>query len=410
MVGTFMSLKQTMSTVGGVLDKVENAAGGDIKIKNNEMALLTANGSIIRLLSTFVIEPTIVVSREMRNEDIVEKLIETNVDIFASFYVQAFTVLTNIYGHNSSVAFDILSSKGNMPKASNNNKKAFEELSLESMSILPIKDKTKNYLSLEQHRGKKPNGGKNSVDRKVGSIGKMAVVKDNGTIIPSVIQKNIDLTISINKVVTSTNKQGESKDIENGTREIVVPILIKANLIYSDFNNIEVMISTNDKDKHFGSRLDEYKAGLTSLQNLIFAGDLIKEYKKNKFKDKDSLIDYMENRSTAANKKLLSRGAIGFAKFYGVLIVTKRQMSMIENKLGGSIDKPKYKEMLMDQTKSLLVNSVDTDWERVSIYTKDLKGTSDVSYKVLSKRKGDKDTSELAEIFKALTANKPPVF
>ena len=170
------------------------------------------------------------------------------------------------------------------------------------------------------------------------------------------------------------------------------------------------MIATNDREKSFSSRLDEYRAGMISAGDLIFADDLVQTYKKNKLKDKDDLINYMESRATSANKRVIKAGHIGFSKYYGALLVSKNQMAIIENKLGGSITKPKYKEMLMEQTKSLLINVIDTDWERVEIHTKDLKGTSDISYKVINKKKGGTDSSDLTDIFKAMTSNKPPVF
>ena len=97
-------------------------------------------------------------------------------------------------------------------------------------------------------------------------------------------------------------------------------------------------------------------------------------------------------------------------KYYGILIVSKNQMTIIEQKLGGTIDKPRYREMLMLQTKSLLINVVDTDWERVAMNIKDLKGTTDLSYKVINSKKGSTNSNDLADIFKAISTNKPPVF
>ena len=109
-------------------------------------------------------------------------------------------------------------------------------------------------------------------------------------------------------------------------------------------------------------------------------------------------------------KTMSHKGAVGFNKYYGILIVSKNQMTIIEQKLGGSITKPRYRVMLMGQTKSLLINVVDTDWERVSINIKDLAGTTDLSYKVINNKKGSNNSSDLADIFKAMSSNKVPSF
>ena len=44
------------------------------------------------------------------------------------------------------------------------------------------------------------------------------------------------------------------------------------------------MIEPRDMKKSFIYRLDEYKSGAIKFRDLIFAGDLIKSYKKNKIK------------------------------------------------------------------------------------------------------------------------------
>jgi len=425
MLGTYMSLKQTLLSFNKVLDKVEQAGSGDIDISRNEAMLYSTKGSMIKLLSTFIIEPTIVISRDLREEEVTEKLAEINLDIFASFYIQAFNVMTNVYGMDQHTAFDVLSSKGGLPIRANGSKSAFEEMdmiSFEDNDFLPVS------LEGRQNRRRPVNTNANTskhqqarnfmnkVNSRLSKLEKTPreskeikitnpsarLNEGKGVIVPTLMQKSIDITFTV-----------KSKNVKTGkefTNDIVVPVLIKATVIYSDFSNIETMVDTNGRDKKFGSRLDEYRAGMISLGDLIFADDLIKEYKNNKFKDKDDLIGYMESRATTANKKLLTKGAIGFGKYYSILIINKRQLAILENKLGGKIDKPRYKEMLAEQTKSLLINVVDTDWERVTVYTKDLRGTSDLSFKVIKKRKGDGNSNELAEVFKAISSNKPPVF
>lgn len=417
MLGAFFTLKQTIGTLVDIYGKIEN---GTIKdhVKNRDLALYQANGSIVRLLSTFIIEPTIVISKNLREEEITEKLAEINVDIFTSFYLQAFNVLTNVYKFDTSTAFDVLSSKGGLMANPNASLKfSIEDFDETTLNILPIKKKSMDYLlSME---AKKPatiqdlvtqtaqQTAKATVDamgkdtnnkNKVEISNPRAVGRDSKSVsLPTMIQKEVEITQKIT--------------INGSTTEVVIPILIKATVIYSDFSNIETMISANDREKTFANRLDEYRSGMISMKDLIFADDLIKEYKNNKLKDKDNLIDYMESRASNANKKAIAnKGAIGLNKYYGVLIVNKNQMSIIEQKLGGSIDKPRYREMLMDQTKSLLINVVDSDWERVFINIKDLKGTTDLSYKTISNKKGGNNSADLADIFKAISSNKPPVF
>lgn len=424
MVGTYLTLKETLSTLTGIYDRIEKGTIGD-NIRNRDVALFQANGSIIKLLSNFIIEPTIIVSKEIREEEISEKVAEINVEIFSSYYLQAFNVLTNIYGFRTEVAFDLLSSKGaylNSTKAPQEAKFGFEEYG-ETLDILPIKKESKDYIQNTYSRevfgmpAKKTsstisNAANNNNNNATNSSTTNAIlakkrpqkIRGRNTdsakeqyIFSNLIQKEMDI------VQTIVTKDG------GASYEIVIPITIKANVIYSDFANIENMVSTNGRDRKMASRLDDYRSGLISINDFIFAGDLIKKYKGNKIKDKDDLITQMETRATKANSKALTKGYVGLSKFYSTLIITKNQLSIIENKLGGKISKPKYKEMLMDQTKSMLISIVDTDYERVELHTKDLNGTSDVSYKVLNKKKKDSDT-DMADLFKSLISNSQPRF
>ena len=56
----------------------------------------------------------------------------------------------------------------------------------------------------------------------------------------------------------------------------------------------------------------------------------------------------------------------------------------------------------------MTITVIDDDYEKVTIQTKDIAGTSIVPFKKLKRRKGDKD--DLTEIFKAMLASRSPVF
>ena len=56
----------------------------------------------------------------------------------------------------------------------------------------------------------------------------------------------------------------------------------------------------------------------------------------------------------------------------------------------------------------MTITVIDEDYEKVTIQTKDIAGTSIVPFKKLKRRKGDKD--DITEIFKAMLASRSPVF
>lgn len=193
------------------------------------------------------------------------------------------------------------------------------------------------------------------------------------------------------------------------TRTLVIPITIKTNIIVTHFDNIINMLKPNDRTKKFSYRLDEYKAGAISLRELLFCGDLIKSYKKNKLKDKEGLLDIIKKREESANSKLISTGEmVGFEKYYNMLIVTADEKVLLSKHIGGDILNEKYKQELLSQAHALTLSVIDPDYERVYILTKDIRGKSDVTFKAIAK-KSNKE-SDTADILKAMMANRPPVF
>ena len=422
-----MSLTQTLGVFNKVLDRIDKAASGKLEVSRADATLFSANGSIIKLLSTFIIEPTVIVAKDLREEEIIEKLIETNIDVFSSFYIQAFNVITNVYGFNQEVAFDILSSGGSVGNKYSNKKAfvgAFEDIDTNENDILILptdgigmEAKKIDYKEAYSAAYKKMmKAERNVYELKKDNVKMTAKMENNKNIkqikVPkaSISEVNKDMTVMINKYIDITYTLNASKNGVNETTEIIIPVLIKANIIYTDFINIENLLEVSSRDKKFVNRLDEYRASAITLKDFLFAGDLITAYKKNKLKDKDALLSHLSNRTSRANSKLLTSNAIGFSKYYSMLIISKRQEAIIEHMLGGKLSKPKYLDMLMEQSKSLIVDVVDTNWERVVLYTKDLRGSTDITYKTLKKRKGDKDNSELVEIFKAITTNRQPSF
>lgn len=192
------------------------------------------------------------------------------------------------------------------------------------------------------------------------------------------------------------------------TKTVIIPITIKTHIIVTHIDQILNMLKPNDRTKKFGYRLDEWKAGAISLKELIFCGDLIDSYKKNKLKDKEGLLDIVKKREESANSKLITSDMVGFEKYYNMLIVTADEKVLLNKHIGGDILNERYKQELLTEAHALTLSVVDQDYERVYILTKDIRGRSDVTFKAIAK-KSNKE-SDSTDILKALIANRPPVF
>lgn len=406
MFGTITSIKTVMDTFAGVLEKYQNVKdGAEPALTNAEAAMISMDGSITRLLAAFTITPTFVVSKNLQGEDVIEKLIETNIDIFSSYYIQAFNVITSLYGFTPMFAFNMLSSKGAVGSKSGYQKNFFSMEDGESLAIelefLPIGSDVFEHVGLEADP--RMMGNYNSTSKVESKNSSTIGFKDDKTSISTIVNRALEIKITVSR---SVEKDGNKNNREY---ETIIPVNIKANIVYTDFKNISNMVDTKGVDKSMSYRWHEWRSGGITFKDFIFATDLVEKYRDNKFKDKDDLLGYINNRQWSANTKVLTSKAIGFNKFYGVVIVTKNELAVLESLIGGEIKRGKYRDELMNTTASMIINVLDMDREHVVIYTKDIQGQSVASFNAIKKRKGDKDSSELVEVFKAISNNRPPV-
>ena len=74
-----------------------------------ESIFLSYNGSIAKLLSKYIVEPVVICSDKLKTHELTDKINKLHTDIFASFYAQAFQILTSTHNMNANVALELLS-------------------------------------------------------------------------------------------------------------------------------------------------------------------------------------------------------------------------------------------------------------------------------------------------------------
>lgn len=438
-----------------------------IKRCQQENIFLSYNGSIAKLVSKYIIEPVIICSDKLKTHELTDKINKLHTDIFASFYSQAFQILTSVHGMNANVALELLSTdtgsfisatasrvlnvlaqeehiggfhadlvsngkylnisfgleadngkKGNSPfdavantMSSPEFAKAKQDIENEGMKTSKGKNgeadkatngsngKVDNNTTEDKDKdGKKKKEDDEKTNNKVRAFRESRInsVKDDDNLAMSTIFKTFEITI------TQTTEDGKKLPT------LVIPITIKTYVIYTKVEQIVNMIEPQDMKKSFFYRLDEYKSGAIKFRDLIFAGDLVKSYKKNKLKDKDNLLQLMSNRNMTSANKAIKVGKEGFEKFYNMIVITADEVPLFKRSVGGDIEKPNYKDKFLNMVRGLSFTIVDLDYERISVHIKDLTGKSDISFNGL-KRKKDGDF-QLTDFLKTMMNNNHPVF
>lgn len=350
---------------------------------SNRVGLLSTNGNITKLLSKYVVEPIIISTHNVRDIDnsLYDKLTQLSTDIFASFYMQAFKIMTEHMGVSVAQSVSLLGTSSST-------------LAMEDQSLVKEVNYIKAILSNEQYLTVSMEA-KKGVELKPGYGNSEAFEKQN---LYSLLTRELEITINV--------------DNKGNKHIITIPIIIKANNVVTNVNSIINILEPNSKDKTFSARLDDYRAGAISLSELIFCGDLIKKYKENAIKDKDGLLEIINERQLASTTKagsgLFNGGKIarGFEANYNMLIVSNEDKIRIDKHMGGDITKEAIKQKFLSQASALSYMLVDQDYERVTTFVKDIRGSSNANFNTIKKR-NDKNNSGLEEIFKSMFMSKP---
>ena len=359
----------------------------DERLKQSGQAgkiLYSYDGSITKLLSDYIVEPTIVVSKELRDTEVLPKVIQAQVDVFASYYAQAFNVLANVYEQDPLTSVKLLASSGKDTYST------LKDMATDAvLKDLATESYTQDLLcvSIEDK------------DNKRSSFPTIVNQTDKGGYLYALYTRQFEVSVN-----------GHYKNVEgkDNNAKIIIPITIRANVIFTSYDNIENILGPNNDKKSFWYRWNEYLSGGISFMDLVTAGDLVREYKKNRLLDSENILQFINAKKDTAAAKGLFKSSFGFEYLYNMYILTIEDRARLSKYLGGNVANDKFKEKFLSQASGMVLTTVDNDYEKVIFQIKDLHGETIVPYSALNKRKGD--SSDLAEIFKALMVNKQPTF
>jgi len=372
---------------------------GEEYLKRGSELIWKKNGSMLELIADTIVEPTIIVSKDLRESESIDDVINVNVNMFSSFYMQAFNFAVGLGNQDPMVTLSLLSS-GRLKYSTEDDVLSLdgEVVKLNSdVSFLPIKKET---ISLEaDEKGWSTKTTKNEK--------KTSAKFSKDDVLPLTLTKTIELTIDTTNTVDTSHASNKVKTSEGKITRIVIPITIRANIIYTDFDNILNMVAPNGSGTSFYERFLEWRSGgIEFWRDLVFAQDLIEKYQDNKIKDHDDLIKLMNDRKYDSNAKLMKEGTKGKGAYHATIIINKDQLDRLNQSLGAKVSKDP--EKLFNATSTIIFTTIDEDYDRANFFVKDIGSRSDVKLKTLKKNKGGDD--DLNGIFKSLLSNKPISF
>ena len=438
------------------------------------------SGTLTGITKNLIVEPTIITTPNVRNSKVFDNLVSLNINLFTSFYIQAFQILSDVLGQRPIEAIDILSTNkytgAAMERYTRNkvydfllNKEALDtpmclgDIDFTNpMFLLNQEDRNELKTLLEYtveldmnmeanppinigaivnaaarraqqaQQAKQPgqpqppqppqvnnnqntnNGrGNNNNNTPVDRAVVRRLTRDEITDRIDMHKKQADAMYeSLNQVlVRSINVKARRAGSGGGAAagdEYIIPITIVGTVKVVPVEEIIVAISNYDYKKSFTYRYREWRSGGISLADLVFASDLIQEYKKNKLSKDSKLMSDIETKKRASGIRQTVTGTIGAEVSYNMIQVTDYELEMIEKAYNKKLDSYNNRNAFLKVLNAHNLSVVDDDAERVQIFISDIQGSMDVGFNKLMKRE-DKDINML-ELFRAMSNNTAPRF
>lgn len=388
------SIITALGAVIAIFKKGTSTAEGTLKqeIKDKKFkSVVSSQGNMATLLKDFYIEPTIIVTENASDSEVIDKVASLATDIFTAFYTQTYKILTDLHEVDSSVAFKLLTTNNNVGRLKNigygvldkgvqkfvsmDANSTGEEISIDPSNRDYLREFLSDELKIESGQG---HSKKSKVDAN----------RDDGVMGTALLRKSLELVVTV-------------KSSDGVNRPIVIPVTVSAKVLKVQLKSIVGEIQSESKYENFRLGWLDYRSGVTSLRDLFLHSLAIKEYKAERFKNKDGLTKMLNDKKLASMASLVLDGAVGYQKFYNMLIITTEDLPAINSAIRGDIYNKKYKDMFLSSLSCLNCIVLDEDASRLVALTNDIDDTSTTSYKSLSKsNKGSGD--ELTNILKAL--------
>jgi hypothetical protein len=329
-----------------------------------------AGRSIVHISRQLLVEPCIMISNDLQGSDQIENVARTVLELFIGHYVQAFNVMTKV--ENIEVG-QVLASF-NISEESDQTEYSLG-LQFGPMKFMPLPNEYKYDYDSTALEGP-PNSGSDSPVNQL------------------VIGFNVTLDVS-------------SRD---DRIRFSVPVVFRAKVFFVPFDVIKLFADIKSERKRLKMRWHEWRSGAISLADLIFANDLIREYKKSRLNMSTASGDDAFKRRLYSIYKSAYRYAttqsLGLRSAMSSIVVNTNQARELEYLFGGSLDKRRIRDKFFSSTQALFLAVVDEQWERVTIYTDSLDDSITVSFKGLMRRKND--SVDLTDLFKSFISSTQP--
>lgn len=226
------------------------------------------------------------------------------------------------------------------------------------------------------------------------------------------------LGMTVGKIIEVTFANGDVKMTKGGDdgdkktksqSSTTVPVIIKLDTMVMNGDVVAGIATANTDEITFGSRFKEAIQGrIGFIKDFLLCSDLIKAQKKTMIKDTNGFYSQLLKRVN--NSKIYSAlsGNISMSGISAIYVMSEQDENEVQRRIGGRLTNKTTRDIVFNNTSAMMLVVIDKEWERVSIYVRDIDGFSQNSFDSF-KNSTDKG-ADLMDIMKAFSMNNPARF
>jgi hypothetical protein len=374
----------------------------DINILNSGTKIYNAQkqSSLTDITKIARVEPLVVVSKDCLSVDYMPDVMNSLVNIFSGYYLQAVAITARVDKVKVIKVLDALnpdrdhtgflmgleSSKDIINLCQESYKHSLPFISNERAFQTALESITK--ISLENE----------SPNKVINEVSNLAV------------GKMLNVTISVPAAPVAQNNQQNQQNQDNRNNKIDIPVLVRLTPSILTIDSIMHVLALKTEDQTMRERFHAWRAGrITFIKDLILCQDLIDSHKKALMQDSNGVISEISRRANNSKVFGLLSGNPSLASASNIFVITEEVARQLELKLGGKLSNPNIRKRAFENTYAMIITVLDRDRDRIVFYHRGIANGTDLSIReIKSSNKGS--GPDINDILKALLAGNQPTF
>ena len=370
------------------LEKVQQILA--VGSKFNELQKTTSLTEVTNLTN---VEPLVVVSSDCLKLDYLPDIMQTLVNLFASYYLQAINLLAVINDVKIAKTLDRLNPdrEFNLFSLSLQDYKEVYQITEEAYKWeLPT---PKSVLSLEALPIRNPS----SITGSISS-------KENKDLNEFLLEPS---NLAVGKLINiyfkgPANEKGEATNV-------TLPISIRLAVTNLPNQSMLHLLTLNEESSKFDDRFNKYKLGMLNWKEMWLCVDLIEAHKKALMNDKQGVYSEIVRRVNNSKKYGLTSMNPSLVSASSIFVISDDVAKLIENKLSGKLDNARVRQIVFENTYAMIIAVINQQFDRITFYSRGIHMSTEVSIRDIKKANSNKGP-DIYDMLKAFNLGNAPSF